>query len=48
MLSADPIQIPNFVSNGIIVRMTDPEILERRYPVILNKFSLAEGKNEFG
>merc|ERR1719233_531194 len=24
-------------------RLTDPEILERRYPIILNQFSLAEG-----
>jgi len=29
-------------------RLTDPEILERRYPVILNKFSLATGSGGEG
>eukprot|EP00088_Acartia_fossae_P069611 TRINITY_DN9141_c0_g1_i1.p1 TRINITY_DN9141_c0_g1~~TRINITY_DN9141_c0_g1_i1.p1 ORF type:complete len:1151 (+),score=248.77 TRINITY_DN9141_c0_g1_i1:82-3453(+) len=29
-------------------RLTDPEILERRYPVVLNKFSLAEGSGGEG
>jgi 5-oxoprolinase (ATP-hydrolysing) len=31
-----------------IDRLTDPEILERRYPVILNKFCLAEGSGGQG
>jgi N-methylhydantoinase B/oxoprolinase/acetone carboxylase alpha subunit len=30
------------------VRLTDPEILERRYPVILNRFSLAPGSGGQG
>jgi len=29
-------------------RLTDPEILERRYPVILNRFSLADGSGGDG
>jgi 5-oxoprolinase (ATP-hydrolysing) len=29
-------------------RLTDPEILERRYPVILNRFSLAPGSGGQG
>jgi hypothetical protein len=29
-------------------RLTDPEILERRYPVILNRFSLAPGSGGEG
>eukprot|EP00090_Calanus_glacialis_P029316 TRINITY_DN4705_c0_g1_i1.p1 TRINITY_DN4705_c0_g1~~TRINITY_DN4705_c0_g1_i1.p1 ORF type:complete len:1288 (+),score=342.01 TRINITY_DN4705_c0_g1_i1:47-3910(+) len=29
-------------------RLTDPEILERRYPIVLNQFSLAEGTGGAG
>ena len=29
-------------------RLTDPEILERRYPVLVEKFSLAEGTGGSG
>jgi N-methylhydantoinase B/oxoprolinase/acetone carboxylase alpha subunit len=36
------------VSTFCIGRLTDPEILERRYPVILNKFCLAEGSGGQG
>ena len=32
----------------LLVRLTDPEILERRYPVILNRFSLAPGSGGEG